>query len=132
CDACRHRFVAFMWKKRYLEWDGQILVMPDKDSVPYIDWTGARQFYVLVAFLLLIGLLSAWGLWGCATDQATEQEIRLHFETMMNRSIGKATYEEFLLSLGPPNSKRENADTISGVWEEPSLRGERVRMNFDR
>ncbi len=134
CESCHHRFLALAWKKRLVQWDGQILIMPDRDSTPYIDWTGARPFYTLAVLVLLGCLVIAWVLAtaGCATDQATEQDVQLQFETMMNRAVGKKTYEEFLTTWGPPMNRRETAAAISGIWEEPSMQGKRVEMVFDR
>jgi len=81
-----------------------------------------------VAGVLLGGLLLA----GCAPDPALQKEVRQHFETMMNRAVGTSTYEEILSTFGPPMRKQESASSITGVWEEPSMQGERVQMIFDR
>jgi hypothetical protein len=96
--------------------------------------------------VLLLGLLLS----GCLSNEKQRQEERLVFEGMMTRSVGQATYEQILGSFGPPSEKTENASSISAVWEDPTsngyrpdrsdsgsgglsrLRGERVRMIFDR
>jgi hypothetical protein len=96
--------------------------------------------------VLLLGLL----LTGCMSDEKQHQEERLVFEGMMNRSVGQATYEQVLGLFGPPTDRTETAASISAVWEDPTsngfrmdrpdsgtgglsrLRGERVRMVFDR
>jgi len=82
--------------------------------------------------VLLGGLLLA----GCAPDpavqSAAQKEARQRFESMMNHAVGTSTYEDILLKFGPPIRKQETASSITGVWEEPSMKGERVQMIFDR
>lgn len=96
--------------------------------------------------VLLFGLLLS----GCLYDEKQRQEERLVFEGMMTRAVGQTTYEQVLGSFGPPSDKTETASSISAVWEDPTsngfrpdrpdsgsgglsrLRGERVRMIFDR
>lgn len=96
--------------------------------------------------LFLLGLL----LTGCVPDEQRRREERLVFEGMLTRSVGQATYEQVLGFFGPPTDKTENASSITAVWEDPTsngfrmdrsdsgtggltrLKGERVRMVFDR
>ena len=81
-------------------------------------------FWYLALFCLFVT--------GCAADANTHWLVRQHFEQVMNRSVGSATYEEILTTFGPPASRQETAATITGIWEEPSMQRERVLMVFDR
>jgi hypothetical protein len=96
--------------------------------------------------LLLFCLLLA----GCVSDEQQRLRERQFLENLLNGSIGKATYEQVLTTFGPPTEKSETSATITGTWEDmsaagfrpdtpgsgvgglASLRGERVRMVFDR
>jgi len=96
--------------------------------------------------VLLLSLLLA----GCTLYKNQQQDERLVFEGMLNRSVGQATYEQVLGSFGPPTDRTETAASITAVWEDPTsngfrpdrpdndkgglsrLHGERVRMVFDR
>jgi len=98
-------------------------------------------------FVLLLGLLLA----GCHSDELQQRkEERRLFEDMLNRSVGKMTYEQVLGFFGPPSERTETASNITAVWEDPTSNGfrndrvdlatgglsrshgERVRMVFDR
>ena len=98
-------------------------------------------------FVLLLSLL----LTSCLSDELQQRkEERRLFEDMLNRSVGKMTYEQVLGFFGPPTERTENASIITGVWEDPTSNGfrmdrpdsgtgglsrfygERVRMVFDR
>jgi hypothetical protein len=96
--------------------------------------------------LLLFCLLLA----GCASDEQRRLQERQFLENLLNGSIGKATYEQVLTTFGPPTEKSETSATITGTWEDlsaagfqrdtpgsgvgglSSLRGERIRIVFDR
>ena len=96
--------------------------------------------------LLLFCLLLA----GCVSDEQQRLRERQFLENLLNGSIGKATYEQVLTTFGPPTDRSETSATITGIWEDlssvgfqrdtpgsgigglTSLRGERVRMVFDR
>ena len=61
CEGCSRRIIAFTWPGRYVEWDGHILVMPDRDN-PLRTFQGEFRenlfFYVLFVALCLLGV---WG-----------------------------------------------------------------------
>ena len=96
--------------------------------------------------LLLFCLLLA----GCVSDEQQRLRERQFLENLLNGSIGKATYEQVLTTFGPPTERSETSATITGIWEDlssvgfqrdtpgsgigglASLRGERVRMVFER
>jgi hypothetical protein len=104
------------------------------------------QKALALSFLFLFSL----ALDGCVSDGQERSEERLVFEGMMNRSVGQVTYEQVLGFFGPPSERTETATSITGFWEDPTsngfrmdrsdggtggltrLRGERVRMVFDR
>ena len=104
--------------------------------------TSAAATISLVLFCLLLG--------GCVSDERQRLEERQILETILNGSIGKATYEQIMSSFGPPSERTETSASITGIWEDmsaagfrrdtpgsgiggmASLRGERVRMVFDR
>ena len=58
CEGCRHRFFAFAWRTRYVEWDGQVLVMPDYEEPPPTIWDGSIEFYKFAVIWAVIGLLA--------------------------------------------------------------------------
>lgn len=96
--------------------------------------------------LLLFCLLLA----GCISDEQQRLRERQFLENLLNGSVGKVTYEQVLTTFGPPTDRSETSASITGIWEDLSslgfqrdtpgsgigglttLRGERVRMVFDR
>ena len=55
CEGCRHRFLALAWNAWYLEWDGQILVMPDSDHQLRAGSEDTGEFYKFaVIFCVLV------------------------------------------------------------------------------
>jgi len=105
-----------------------------------------KRHAVTIISLLLFCLLLA----GCTSDKERRLQERQFLENLLNGSIGKATYEQVLTTFGPPADKSETSATITGTWEDlsaagfqrdtpgsgvgglSSLRGDRVRMVFDR
>lgn len=61
CEGCHRRIVAFTWPGRYVEWDGQILVMPDRDN-PLRTFQGEFREYVF--FYVLFAALCFLVVWG--------------------------------------------------------------------
>ncbi|TAL10853.1 MAG: hypothetical protein EPO02_06215 [Nitrospirae bacterium] len=62
CEGCRHRFLAVAWPGRYLEWDGQILVMPGGNTLSQTLQDGAIEFFLVALFLVLLCAAGAWSL----------------------------------------------------------------------
>lgn len=60
CEGCRHRFLAFAWPGRYLEWDGHILVMPSGDNLLQTLKDGALEFFILTVILVLVCVAGVW------------------------------------------------------------------------
>lgn len=60
CEGCRHRFLAFTWPGRYLEWAGRILVMPGGTAPLQTLRDGALEFFLVVLFLILLCAAGAW------------------------------------------------------------------------
>jgi len=105
-----------------------------------------KRHAVTIISLLLFCLLLA----GCTSDKERRLQERQFLENLLNGSIGKATYEQVLTTFGPPAEKSETSATITGTWEDlsaagfqrdtpgsgvgglSSLRGDHVRMVFDR
>jgi hypothetical protein len=62
CEGCRHRFLAFAWSGRYLEWDGQILVMPGGNTLSQTLQDRAIEFFLVALLLILLCAAGVWSL----------------------------------------------------------------------
>lgn len=60
CEGCSHRIIAFTWPGRYVEWDGQILVMPDRDNPLRTFQSEYRDQFFFYVFLVALCLLVVW------------------------------------------------------------------------
>jgi len=58
CEGCGHRFHALAWRQWRLEWDGQVLVVPDHDYQPYGGNAWLAERYKFLAILGLLGILT--------------------------------------------------------------------------
>lgn len=57
CEGCGRRIVAFTWPGRYVEWDGHILVMPDRDNPLRTFQSECRDHFFFYVFLVALCLL---------------------------------------------------------------------------
>jgi hypothetical protein len=60
CEGCNRRIIAFTWPGRYVEWDGQILVMPDRDNPLRTFQSECRDHFFFYVFLVALCLLVVW------------------------------------------------------------------------
>lgn len=62
CEGCRRRTIAFTWPGRYVEWDGHILVMPDRDNPLRTFQSECRDHSFFYVFLVVLCLLVVWSI----------------------------------------------------------------------
>ena len=75
CEGCRRRIVAFTWPGRYVEWDGQILVMPDRDN-PLRTFQGEfRGYFFFCVLFAMLCLLTVWSIIQVAGNAPTPAGI---------------------------------------------------------
>ena len=60
CEGCNRRIIAFTWPGRYVEWDGHILVMPDRDNPLRTFQNEFRENFFFYVFLVALCLLVVW------------------------------------------------------------------------
>ena len=61
CEGCGRRIIAFTWPSRYVEWDGHILVMPDRDNPLRSFRYEIREYFLVYIFWIALCLLVVWG-----------------------------------------------------------------------
>lgn len=60
CEGCSRRIVAFTWPGRYVEWDGHILVMPDRENPLRALQFEFHEHFFFYVFLVVLCLLGVW------------------------------------------------------------------------